>query len=55
MDIFRKLHEDGMTVLLVTHEMDIARQAERIIRVTDGKILTDQPNKPEGGREGGGN
>jgi putative ABC transport system ATP-binding protein len=54
MNIFCKLHQDGMTVVLVTHEMDIARQAQRIIRVTDGRIISDQQNIPASGQESGG-
>jgi putative ABC transport system ATP-binding protein len=42
MAIFHKLHLEGMTVVLVTHESDIAQQAHRIIRVMDGKIVSDQ-------------
>jgi putative ABC transport system ATP-binding protein len=42
MSIFHKLHLDGMTVVLVTHESDIAQQAHRIIRVMDGRIVSDQ-------------
>ncbi len=46
MGIFQQLHQDGMTVVLVTHETDIARQAQRIIRVMDGKIVSDEKVKP---------
>ena len=42
MGIFHKLHLDGMTVVLVTHETDIAQQAHRIIRVMDGRVVSDQ-------------
>lgn len=41
MQIFRELHESGVTVILVTHEMSVAAQAERIIRMRDGKIIDD--------------
>ncbi len=42
MDIFQKLHETGKTVVLVTHEEDIAEHAERIIRFKDGKVVSDE-------------
>ena len=42
MDIFRQLHADGVTIVLVTHETYVAAQAERIIRMRDGKIVDDQ-------------
>jgi putative ABC transport system ATP-binding protein len=42
MGIFHQLNQDGMTVVLVTHETDIARQAKRIIRISDGKIISDE-------------
>ena len=41
MDILDKLHEDGNTIILVTHEDDIAQHAHRIIRLFDGKIIED--------------
>ena len=40
--IFRKLNQDGITVILVTHEMDIAEQTQRIIRLYDGKVASDE-------------
>jgi len=36
--IFHKLHQDGKTVILITHEADIAAQAQRTIRLHDGRI-----------------
>lgn len=42
MDLFRGLHRDrGMTILLVTHEPDIARYAERLIQLKDGEVIYD--------------
>jgi putative ABC transport system ATP-binding protein len=40
--IFGQLNRDGITVMLVTHEMDIANQTQRIIRLLDGKIISDE-------------
>ena len=40
--IFRNLNKEGITVVLVTHEMDIAEQTQRIIRLYDGKIVSDE-------------
>ena len=37
--LFHGLHEDGITVIMVTHEMDIAEQTERTIRLHDGKVV----------------
>ena len=45
MDIFQRLNtENGITVLLITHERDIAEYGSRIIRFRDGKILSDEIN-----------
>jgi len=45
MKIFQILNEDqNITIILVTHEPDIAAHAKRLIRVVDGKIATDQPS-----------
>jgi ABC-type antimicrobial peptide transport system, ATPase component len=41
MDYFKKLNKEGNTIVLVTHEKDIAMQAKRIIEVKDGEIIRD--------------
>ncbi len=41
MDIFQRLNDEGLTVVLVTHEPDIAQFAKRIIEFRDGKIRKD--------------
>jgi putative ABC transport system ATP-binding protein len=43
MALFARLHREGNTIILVTHENDIARRANRIIHVRDGKVETDEP------------
>jgi putative ABC transport system ATP-binding protein len=43
MDIFQKLNGDGLTVVLVTHEPDVAQFAKRSIEFRDGKIRRDEP------------
>ena len=43
--IFEDLHEQGNTIILVTHEDDIAKHAKRTIRLFDGKIIEDIKNK----------
>ena len=40
--IFRRLNQEGITVVIVTHEADIASQTQRIIRLLDGKIISDE-------------
>jgi len=45
MEIFEKLHEAGNTIIVVTHEPDIASHAHRIIRLRDGLIEKDEPNE----------
>ena len=37
-NLFHQLHKEGRTIVLVTHDMDLAKQAERIIIIRDGKI-----------------
>jgi putative ABC transport system ATP-binding protein len=42
MEILQKLNNDGHTIILVTHEMDTANHAKRIIRIKDGNIIGDE-------------
>ncbi len=39
--LFRQLHAEGQTIIIVTHEEDIAANAERIVRLRDGRIVSD--------------
>jgi len=41
MEIFEKLNADGMSIVLITHEMDIAQHAKRIVTLRDGEVVTD--------------
>lgn len=43
MMLFEELHRQGNTIILVTHEADIAEHAHRAVRLRDGKIETDEP------------
>jgi len=43
MQIFQELNDSGLTIVLVTHEPDIAHYAKRIVVFRDGKILRDEP------------
>jgi putative ABC transport system ATP-binding protein len=48
MEIFNKIHEQGNTIVLVTHEEDIANHAHRIVRLRDGLIEADNKNEKVG-------
>jgi putative ABC transport system ATP-binding protein len=47
MDLLHALHKNGATIVMVTHEPDIAGHAQRVVCVRDGKIISD-------GRDGAG-
>ena len=44
MDLFEALHSKGNTIIMVTHEEDIARYAHRIVRLRDGLVESDERN-----------
>ncbi len=46
MQILRELNAEGRTVILITHDNEIAATAKRIVRIQDGRIVTDEPNVP---------
>jgi putative ABC transport system ATP-binding protein len=45
MDLFNSLHDKGNTIIMVTHEEDIAEFAHRVVRLRDGLVETDELNK----------
>ncbi len=47
MQILKDLHKDGRTVILITHDDKIAESARRVIRIMDGKIVSDICQKEE--------
>lgn len=44
MNILRELHIEGHTIILVTHDKEVAQNADRIIEIKDGEIISDKPN-----------
>jgi len=43
LNLFRALNAQGMTIIMVTHELDVASHARRLLRVRDGKLVEDRP------------
>ena len=41
--LFRQLHAEGQTIIVVTHEEEVASNASRIVRLRDGRVLSDHP------------
>jgi putative ABC transport system ATP-binding protein len=46
MKILLELNSEGKTVILITHDLEIASNANRIVEIRDGQIVSDQPTKP---------
>lgn len=47
MQMMHELHEEGNTIIIITHDLNIAKQAERIVTIKDGKIVSDIDNRDD--------
>jgi putative ABC transport system ATP-binding protein len=47
--LFDRLHEEGQTIVLVTHDINIAHRCRRIVRLSDGQVIADEVNRGERG------
>lgn len=47
LELFRRLHDDGQTILMVTHSHDVAAGADRVVRMRDGQIEVDRVGQAE--------
>jgi len=45
--LFRQLHADGQTIIIVTHEDEVAAHCHRVIRLRDGRVLSDLPTRED--------
>lgn len=45
MDLLQEINREGKTMIIVTHDMEVAKRCHRIIEIVDGKIHTDQLKK----------
>jgi len=50
LELLHQLHDGGATIVMVTHDPDLAKHAERIIYLLDGQIVSDEHNGMRGGR-----
>jgi putative ABC transport system ATP-binding protein len=49
--LFQELNCEGVTIVLVTHDADVARHARRVVRFKDGRVLSDERQTPRDARE----
>jgi putative ABC transport system ATP-binding protein len=50
MELFRRLHRDGQSILLVTHDDEVASAADRIVQMRDGRVTDENVPEPAGAR-----
>ena len=50
--LLKGLHDEGHTIVLITHELKIGRMGDRMIKLVDGKIVSDNPIPPNAEKEG---
>lgn len=50
MDLFSELHQEGMTILMITHDANIAAHADRILHIFDGRLSENAPEETEASR-----
>jgi putative ABC transport system ATP-binding protein len=48
--VFRRLHGEGRTIVLITHEPEVAARAQRLVRLADGRVVEDRPLDAPGAR-----
>ena len=49
--LLRRMNEEGHTILLITHDAEVAQEADRLIRIHDGEIVEDSATRPRAARE----
>ena len=47
MDLLKELNDNGQTIILITHDINVARKAKRIVRISDGKLFEESENVEE--------
>ena len=47
LEVFDQLHAQGKTIIVITHEYDVAQRTQRIVNLRDGLVISDQPPEPK--------